>query len=61
MDDDLDTPGALAALHELVSEGNHALEADPAGSARVHPSSATGPYPPKDCITPVYEMTDQNP
>jgi cysteinyl-tRNA synthetase len=34
MDDDLNTPGALAALHELVSEGNQALEA-----GRVHEGS----------------------
>ena len=35
MDDDLNTPGALAALHELVSEGNHALEAGNEGAAAV--------------------------
>jgi cysteinyl-tRNA synthetase len=36
MDDDLNTPGALAALHELVSKGNRALESGDAAGA--------GPY-----------------
>jgi cysteinyl-tRNA synthetase len=37
MDDDLNTPGALAALHELVREGHQAVESgdnDRAGSIR---------------------------
>jgi cysteinyl-tRNA synthetase len=43
MDDDLNTPGALAALHELTSQGNRAVEAgDEAGAAAARAAVEAG-------------------